>query len=53
MYDTITPNPSIDSIVFFVTASAAQVWELDLKIDTGIMVYTTGQDYVFFYYTTD
>ena len=52
VFDSITVG-STDSIVFFATASSAQIWNLDLKIDTGILVNTTDQDHAMFFYTPD
>lgn len=50
IYDT-TGEPSIDSIVFFVTGSSAQVWDLDYKMDAGITVNTTDQNHVMLFYS--
>ena len=52
IFDT-TGTPSTDSIIFTVTGSSAQVWELGVKIDSGITVNTTDQNNVMFYYTSD
>jgi len=50
IFDSITGTDD-SSIMFFATASSAQVWELDLQFDKGIMVTTTDQNHAMFFYT--
>ena len=50
IFDSITDTTD-ESIVFFTTASSAQMWQLDLQFDYGIMVNTTDQAYIQLFYT--
>ena len=50
LFDSVSGTDNT-SIMFFVTASAAQMWQVDLQFDDGIMVNTTDQSQVMLFYT--
>lgn len=52
VYDS-TGSFTPDDILFYVTNSAARMWEINVKANTGLIATTTDLNNVMFYYTPD